>query len=81
MRYVSFVVAIATLAVVGCTDPNYSGSGYSQGYLSPRLRLSVELSSELWLLSKRIRRLCGPLRLRIDGRLPQLQRSALRSAA
>ena len=32
MRYVSFVVAIATLAVVGCTDPYYSGSGYSQGY-------------------------------------------------
>ena len=32
MRYVSFVVAIATFAVVGCTDPSYSGSGYSQGY-------------------------------------------------
>ena len=35
MRYVSFVVAIATLAVVGCTDPYYSGSGYSQGYGYP----------------------------------------------
>ena len=32
MRYVSFVVAIATLAVVGCADPYYPGSGYSQGY-------------------------------------------------
>jgi hypothetical protein len=36
MRYVSFVVAIATLAVVGCTDPYYSGSGYTQqGYAYP----------------------------------------------
>jgi hypothetical protein len=40
MRYVSFVVAIATLAVVGCTDPyypssGYPGSGYSQGYAYP----------------------------------------------
>jgi|SRR5580700_7442436 hypothetical protein len=33
MRYVSFVVAIATLAVVGCADQYYPGSGYSQqGY-------------------------------------------------
>jgi hypothetical protein len=30
MRYVSFVVAIATLAVVGCADQYYPGSGYSQ---------------------------------------------------
>ena len=35
MTYVSFVVAIATLAVVGCGDPNYPGSGYSQGYAYP----------------------------------------------
>ena len=28
MRYVSFVVAIATLAVVGCADPYYPGSGH-----------------------------------------------------
>jgi hypothetical protein len=35
MRYVSFVVAIATLAVVGCTDPYYPSSGYSQGYAYP----------------------------------------------
>jgi hypothetical protein len=35
MRYVSFVVAIATLAVVGCGDPYYPGSGYSQGYAYP----------------------------------------------
>ena len=34
MRYVSFVVAIATLAVVGCTDPYYSGPGYSHVYPS-----------------------------------------------
>jgi hypothetical protein len=32
MRYVSFVVAIATLAVVGCADPYYPSSGNSQGY-------------------------------------------------
>jgi hypothetical protein len=33
MRYVSFVVAISTLAVVGCADPYYPSSGYSQqGY-------------------------------------------------
>jgi hypothetical protein len=33
MRYVSFVVAIATLAVVGCADQYYPGSGYAQqGY-------------------------------------------------
>jgi hypothetical protein len=37
MRYVSFVVAIATLAVVGCADQSYPGSGYSQqqGYAYP----------------------------------------------
>ena len=36
MRYVSFVVAIAALAVVGCTDQYYPGSGYSQqGYAYP----------------------------------------------
>jgi hypothetical protein len=36
MRYVSFVVAIATLAVVGCADQYYPGSGYSQqGYAYP----------------------------------------------
>src|SRR5580704_5931161 len=55
MRYVSFVVAIATLAVVGCADQYYPGSGY-------------------WQLSV-------PLRLRIDGRLLQLRRSALGSRA
>ena len=32
MRYVSFVVAIATLAVVGGADPYYPRSGYSQAY-------------------------------------------------
>jgi len=46
-------------------------------WLLARLRLSVELSSELWLLSSRIWHLSDPLRLRIDWRLPQLQRSAL----
>jgi hypothetical protein len=35
MRYVSFVVAIAMLAVVGCTDPYYPSSGYSQSYGYP----------------------------------------------
>ena len=35
MRYVSFVVAIATLAVVGCADPYYPRSGYSQAYNYP----------------------------------------------
>ena len=35
MRYVSSIVAIATLAVAGCADPYYSGYGYSQGYYSP----------------------------------------------
>jgi hypothetical protein len=36
MRYVSFVVAIATLAVVGCADQYYPSSGYSQqGYAYP----------------------------------------------
>ena len=34
MRYVSFIVAIATLAgaVAGCADPYYPRSGYSQTY-------------------------------------------------
>ena len=33
MRYVSFVVAITTLSVVGCADQYYPGSGYGQqGY-------------------------------------------------
>ena len=34
MRYVSFVVAISTLAgaVAGCADPYYPSSGNSQGY-------------------------------------------------
>jgi hypothetical protein len=35
MRYISFVVAIAALAVVGCADPYYARSGYSQGYNYP----------------------------------------------
>jgi hypothetical protein len=37
MRYVSFIVAIATLAgaVAGCADPYYPRSGYSQTYYSP----------------------------------------------
>ena len=35
MRYVSFVVAVATLAVVGCADPYYPRSGYSQAYNYP----------------------------------------------
>ena len=35
MRYVSFVVAIATLAVVGCADPYYPRYGNSQNYYSP----------------------------------------------
>ena len=35
MRYVSFVVAIATLAVVGCADRYYPRSGYSQAYNYP----------------------------------------------
>jgi hypothetical protein len=31
MRYVSYIVAIATLAAVaGCADPYYARSGYSQ---------------------------------------------------
>ena len=32
MRYVSFVVAMATLAVVGCADPYSPSYGNSQGY-------------------------------------------------
>ena len=34
MRYVSYIVAIATLAgaVAGCADPYYPRSGYSQTY-------------------------------------------------
>jgi hypothetical protein len=37
MRYVSYIVAIATLAgaVAGCADPYYPRSGYSQGYNYP----------------------------------------------
>ena len=37
MRYVTYIVAIATLAgaVAGCADPYYSRSGYSQGYSYP----------------------------------------------
>ena len=35
MRYVSYVVAIATLAVAGCADPYYPGYGNSQSYYSP----------------------------------------------
>ena len=37
MRYVSYIVAIATLAgaVAGCADPYYPRSGYSQGYNDP----------------------------------------------
>jgi hypothetical protein len=30
MRYVSFIVAIATLAVAGCADPYYPRYGNSQ---------------------------------------------------
>ena len=35
MRYVSFVVAVATHAVVGCADPYYPRYGNSQNYYSP----------------------------------------------
>jgi hypothetical protein len=38
MRYVTYSVAIATLAgaaVAGCADPYYPRSGYSQTYYSP----------------------------------------------
>ena len=35
MRYVSYVVAIATLAVAGCADPYYPRYGNSQSYYSP----------------------------------------------
>jgi hypothetical protein len=37
MRYVSYIVAIATLAgaVAGCVDSYYPRSGYSQGYNYP----------------------------------------------
>ena len=35
MRYVSFIVAIATLAVAGCADPYYPRYGNSQSYYSP----------------------------------------------
>ena len=37
MRYVTYIVAIATLAgaVAGCADPYYPGSGYSQNNYSP----------------------------------------------
>ncbi len=38
MRYVTYIVAIATLAgaaVAGCADPYYPRSGYSQTYYSP----------------------------------------------
>ena len=37
MRYVTYIVAIATLAaaVAGCADPYYPRSGYSQGYNYP----------------------------------------------
>jgi len=38
MRYVTYSVAIATLAgaaVAGCGDPYYPRSGYSQTYYSP----------------------------------------------
>ena len=53
MRYVSYVVAIATLAgaVAGCADPYYPRSGYSQAYSPVRLQLSgdLQLSGELLL--------------------------------
>jgi hypothetical protein len=38
MRYVTYIVAITTLAgaaVAGCADPYYPRSGYSQTYYSP----------------------------------------------
>ena len=37
MTYVTYIVAIATLAgaVAGCADPYYPRSGYSQTYYSP----------------------------------------------
>ena len=35
MRFVSYVVAIATLAVAGCADPYYPRYGNSQSYYSP----------------------------------------------
>ena len=35
MRYVSYVVAIATLSVAGCADPYYPRYGNSQSYYSP----------------------------------------------
>ena len=35
MRYVSYIVAIATLAVAGCADPYYPRYGNSQSYYSP----------------------------------------------
>ena len=36
MRYVTYIVAIATLgAVAGCADPYYPRSGYSQSYTYP----------------------------------------------
>jgi hypothetical protein len=35
MRYVSYIVAIATLSVAGCADPYYPRYGNSQSYYSP----------------------------------------------
>ena len=35
MRYVSYIVAIATLAVAGCADPYSPRYGNSQSYYSP----------------------------------------------
>ena len=35
MRYVSYIVAIATLTVAGCADPYYPRYGNSQSYYSP----------------------------------------------
>lgn len=37
MGYVSYIVAVATLAgaVAGCADPYYPRSGYSQSYYYP----------------------------------------------
>jgi hypothetical protein len=37
MRYFSYIVATATLAVAvaGCSDPYYPRNGYSQSYNSP----------------------------------------------
>jgi hypothetical protein len=47
MKYVTYLVAIATLAgaVTGCSDPYYPRSGYSQGYANSSYSYPANYSS------------------------------------